>query len=337
MSLKHCYYLKPLAVIVSMLLAICAFAQPGSAPNKTDSKGLKQGLWQKFYPTDTMHYQATFVDGKPVGELIRFYEDGSLQAIVNYDKDGVERAELFYPETGEVMAQGNYKNQKRDSIWLFFSDRGVLTSSESYKNGEKDGITTIYYADGSVSEKITYKNDVKNGEWLQFFEDGTPKLKSNVVDGIKYTGEYISYFSSGKLLQKGKYVDGLKHGSWYNYNEDGSIEIIYVYRFGKVKSEHPQNTVDEAYFPNDIKRYEYTYKDGKKNGPFKTYYEMGEWVTEEESDKFGNTYPVQRLYGTQVRSEGTYKDDLLHGEIIYYTEKGKVEKKEIYNLGELVD
>lgn len=312
-------------------------AQPGVAPNKTDDQGRKQGLWQKFYPTDTMQYQATFVDGKPVGEFIRFYEDGSLQAIINYDKDGVERAELFYPETGEVMAKGNYLNQKRDSVWQFYSEMGVLTSTETYKNGVKSGMTTIYYTDGSVSEKIMFKNDEKNGEWLQFFDDGTPKLSANVVEGVKYVGDFVSYYPDGKKYQSGKYADGLKHGSWYTYNEDGSIEIIYVYRYGKVMEEHPQNGIFDAYFPNDIKRYEYTYKNGKKDGPFKEYYEKGEWITEEEVDNFGNKYPVQRLHGTQVRREGKYKEGELNGEIIYYTEKGKVEKKEIYNMGELID
>lgn len=337
MSLTTKNIFKLIAVSAFVLIAIRGNAQPGAAPNKTDEKGRKQGLWQKYYPTDTMQYQASFVDGKPVGEFIRFYEDGSLQGIINYTESGVERAELFYPETGEVMAKGNYTDQKRDSIWLFYSEIGVLTSSETYKNGEKNGMNIIYYSDGSVSEKIMFKDDKKNGEWLQFFEDGTPKLSANVVDGIKYVGEYVSYFPDGKKYQTGKYVDGLKHSSWYTYLEDGSIDIIYVYRYGKVKETHPQNGVFDDYYPNDIKRYEYTYKNGKKDGPFKEYYEKGEWVTEQESDNFGNTYPVQRLHGTQVRREGKYKEGALNGEMIYYTEKGKVEKKETYKLGELID
>lgn len=338
MIISNLTALKNTILLVGALaFSICAYAQPGSKINKTDSQGRKQGLWQKYYPTDTMQYQATFVNDKPVGELIRFYEDGSLQAIINYDADGVERAELFYPETGETMAQGNYINQKRDSIWLFFSDRGILTSSETYEKGLKNGLTTIYYTTGSVSEKITFKDDIKNGSWEQYFEDGTLKLKANVVDGIKFVGEYVSYYSNGKILQKGKFVDGLKHSSWYDYNEDGSIEIIYVYRFGKVEEEHPQNGVFDAYYPNDIKRSEYTYKNGKKHGPFKEYYQLGEWVTEEETDNFGNAYPVQRLYGTQVRREGKYKEGELNGEVIYYEENGKIDKKEVYNSGELID
>lgn len=337
MSLTTPFMLRFLTVCTFLFFAICVSAQPGAAPNKTDAQGRKQGFWQKYYPTDTMQYQATFVNDKPVGEFIRFYEDGSLQAIINYTKDGVARAELFYPETGEMMAKGNYIDQKRDSVWLFYSDIGVLTSSETYKNGEKNGLNFIYYPDGSVSEKITYKDDVKNGEWLQYFDDGTLKLSANVVEGIKYVGDFASYYPDGRKYQTGKYVDGLKHSSWYTYHEDGSIEIIYVYRFGKVIEEHPQNGVFDAYFPNDIKRYEYTYKNGKKDGPFKEFFELGEWVTEEEVDNFGNAYPVQRLKGTQVRREGQYKEGELHGEIIYYTEKGKVEKKEKYNMGERVD
>lgn len=324
------------------LLAVClfvapAFAQPDTAPNKTDAQGRKQGEWKKYYPEGTPQYEGKFKDNKPVGEFIRYFEDGSVQAKINYAPDGVERAKIFYPGSEVVMAQGNYINQKKDSIWLFHSATQVLTSSESYRNDEKNGITTIYYSDGSVSEKIEFKDGVKNGEWLQYFDDGTLKLSANVVEGVKYVGEFTSYYPNGSKLQTGKYVDGLKHSSWYNYHEDGSIEIIYVYRFGKVTEEHPQNGVFDAYFPNDIKRYEYTFKNGKKNGVFREYYNKGEWITKEEVDNFGNAYPIQKLEGIQIRREGNYKDGELNGELKYYTESGKLEKTETYNMGKLLD
>ncbi len=312
-------------------------AQPSRAPNKTDAQGLKQGLWEGYYETDTLKYRGHFENGKPVGKLFRYHENGSIQAEMIYRKDNSAFAKIYDEDTGNLIAEGKYKNQERDSVWTFFAADGSLLSRDNYRNGKKNGSSTIYYASGSVSEKMNFENGVKNGKWQQFFEDGNPKLDATVVNGAAYDGHYEAYYPDGTKMTSGKYVDGLKESSWYHFHKDGSIEVIYVYRGGKMEEEHRYNGVFTEYFPNDIKRSEYTYKDGKKNGPFKEYFEKGNWVTESETDQYGNEYPVQRLKGTQVKREGQYKDGALDGEVITYTQEGKVENKENYKNGEPID
>lgn len=329
-------FIPTLFAFLFFVISIQTIAQPKEAMNKTDANGKKQGHWEKHYPSGKIQYKGEFKNDKPIGLFTRYYEDGSVQAKINYDSDGVERAKIFYPRTGNLMAQGNYIDQKKDSIWLFYSEDGVLTNSETYKNNRKNGMSIIYYSNGSISEKVNYINDQKSGKWEQFYENGNPKLSATVEDGIKYMGEFISYYPNGNKQQSGKYVDGMKHSSWYFFNEDGSIETIHVFRYGKFVEEHPQNGLFDEYYPNDIKRHEYTYKNGKKNGPFREYYNQGEWVTEEATDEFGYSYPVQRLKGIQIMREGRYKDDQLDGEIKYYDENGKLTKKEFYQNGNLI-
>ncbi len=326
-----------IAFIFAAFLGSPIFAQSTKAPNKTDAKGLKQGLWEGYYDTDTLKYRGHFKDGQPVGTFERYHENGTLQAELTYRKDHSAFAKIYDEDTGNRIAEGKYINQERDSTWLFFAADGSLLSKNNYRNGKKNGSSTVYYASGSVAEKMNFLNGVKNGKWQQFFEDGNPKLDATVVNGAAYDGQYTAYYPDGTKMTSGKYVDGLKESSWYHFNEDGSIEVIYVYRSGKVEEEHRYNGVFKDYFPDDIERSEYTYKDGKKNGPFKEFYEKGNWVTESETDKFGNEYPVQRLHDTQVKREGQYKDGQLDGEIITYTEEGKVEKKEHYANGERID
>lgn len=319
--------------------AIPVLAQPVEAPNKTDAQGRKQGLWVGYYPTDTLKYRGTFKNNLPIDTLERFDEDGFLVARLIYRKGNpkVADAQIFYTDNGGLMAEGKYVEQERDSVWFFYDLNGHLVSRENYKNGKRHGEVIVYYATGSVSEKANYRNGVKNGKWEQYFENGNPKLSATVMNGIKYDGIFVSYYPDGSKRDSGRYVNGLRESSWYHFNADGSIRVIYVYRAGEVKEEHRRNGVFTKYFPNDIKRSEYTYEDGKKNGPFKEYYEKGKWVTGIETDKFGITYPVQRLEDTQVKREGNYKNDKLDGEIITYTEKGKIKKKEVYQNGILRD
>lgn len=319
------------------IIFTCIFQPLFGQLNQTDKEGKKHGIWEKRYENGEIQYRGEFSHGTPIGTLERFYEDGSLQAVMKFRNANANYATLYYPETKVVMAEGLYSDQKRDSIWTFYSEAGILTSRESYRDGLKEGTTEIYYEDGSISERILFKEDVKNGTWEQYFNNGNPKLKANVIDGVKYDGKYTTYYPDGIKMKEGKYVDGKKESSWYLFNEDGSVHIIYVYRADKIAEEFPKNGTFEVYWPNNIQRSEYTYKAGKRNGDFKEWYNKGEWKDEMRVDEAGNPYPIQKLYDVQLKREGVYKEGKLHGEIVTYSEDGSIDKKVNYQMGEIVD
>ena len=311
------------ALFVSFLFPLSAVSQI----NQLDKDGKKHGVWEPKYENGQSKYRGEFNHGVPVGVFTRWYDDGSLQAEMNHKNPVTSYAELYYPETAIKMAEGKYINQKRDSVWTFYSEDGTLSSKESYRGGSKNGLTEIFYPDGSISERAVFENDEKNGLWEQYFNDGHPKLKANVIDGVKYDGEYTTYYAGGKKLEQGKYIEGKKESSWYLYNEDGSIHIIYVYRDDEI----------EAYWDNDIQRSEYSYKNVLKNGPFKEWLDQGEWRNEERGDEYGNNYPIQKLYGTQISKEVRFKEVKLHGEVITYDSKGNIKDRLIYDMGELTN
>lgn len=320
--------------IFAAILVLWSSASALAQLNQTDAQGRKQGEWVKTHPeTGKIAYRTHFKNDVPMGTTERFYEDGTLQARIRHRRGGVDEARIYHPEGGGLMAQGIYRDQQRDSLWLFFSADSVLRAEESYRKGEKHGYSRTYFEDGSISEKANYVNGMKEGEWEQYYANGNLRLKATVEDGISYVGEFLSFYENGRPMQKGRYQDGKRTGSWYEYLESGAIEVIYVYREGKVESEHPQNGVFEDYYVDDILRNSYTYKNGKRHGPFKEYYHQGEWRVEQSVDEFGNARPVQRLYGTQVMREGKYHEGELHGEVITYSEKGKIKQKETYDKG----
>ncbi|MFN7692106.1 MAG: hypothetical protein ACK5QU_13575, partial [Bacteroidota bacterium] len=69
---------------------------------------------------------------------------------------------------------------------------------------------------------------------------------------------------------------------------------------------------------------------------FKEYYNKGQYKLVPKAGD--NNDDLERvLTGTQVKMEGNYIEDQLDGLIIYYSPEGKIEKKENYSNGVLLN
>ncbi|NJK87280.1 MAG: hypothetical protein HC906_16165 [Bacteroidales bacterium] len=220
--------------------------EPGK--NQTDSKGLKQGFWEKKYSNGVLMYQGKFKDGKPVGQMKRFYEDGTPKAVMNYSENGDFAEATLYYQNGAISSFRVYRNEKRDSTWKFYSYYTKnLISEEKYDNGLKTGFSVNYFDNGTISEKTEWKDGKKNGLWEQFFEDGSLRLKSNYSND-KLSGDLLVYQSKNHLLVKGKYIDNLPDGNWVFYNEDGSAADTVEYNSGKLVNEDELTKKQQEYF-----------------------------------------------------------------------------------------
>jgi antitoxin component YwqK of YwqJK toxin-antitoxin module len=219
-------------VIFLLLFSFITTAQTDTVFNQTDAHNLKQGWWKKSYPGGKPMYKGFFRDNKPVGEMLRYYENGAIKASMVYDKNGeYARARLFYAD-GQVAATGVYYNSLKDSIWCYYSyyDHS-LTTRETYTRGKRNGTMINYYNNGSPSEKITWVNDRKEGPWEQYFANNTLKLKTTYKGG-QLEGEFIVNFESGKPYLKGGYKNGLREGKWIFFKEDGSTDMELTYQAG---------------------------------------------------------------------------------------------------------
>jgi antitoxin component YwqK of YwqJK toxin-antitoxin module len=48
--------------------------------NLLDNEGRKTGHWKVDYSNGLTRYEGNFEKGRPVGELLRYYENGAIQA-----------------------------------------------------------------------------------------------------------------------------------------------------------------------------------------------------------------------------------------------------------------
>jgi antitoxin component YwqK of YwqJK toxin-antitoxin module len=207
--------------------------QPKGDINKTDAQGRKQGVWIKNFENGKPSYKASFVDDKPVGELLRYYPSGKLKAKIIYSGN-VGRATM-YNETEKMIAKGNYINNKKDSVWMYYNDREELTAREQYVNGLRNGKSFIYYPSGKLSEETNWVNDIKDGPWIQYYESGVVKMKS-AYQANKIHGDYTFYFEGGRKEIIGRYYQGIEDGKWYYYLEDGKQDYMLDYDKGVLKN-----------------------------------------------------------------------------------------------------
>ncbi len=220
----------------SLILSAGISAQsPDTIWNRTDALGQRQGYWKKHDTEGNLIYKGFFKDGKPVGEMERFYENGARRAIVVY-KEGtdVSHARIFY-RTGNLAAEGKYVKMAKDSVWHYYSYyTGELMYSETYKNGMKEGESRKYYPGAQIAEIMSWQTDMKHGPWKQFFEDSTIRLDAwHYSDQLH--GRYQVFNRNHILIMDGEYDHGRMDKTWHFYDDGGKEEFTLHYVKGELQ------------------------------------------------------------------------------------------------------
>ncbi|MBL8001506.1 MAG: hypothetical protein JNL05_06050 [Flavobacteriales bacterium] len=327
--------LRPRCLSAAVLLALAATAQP-PAPNVTDAKGLKQGRWARTWAESSqLRYEGQFKDDRPVGRFTYFSTKGKVESIVDHYPDGkASHARHFHPN-GKLMAEGRYVGQDKDSTWLFYDVEGRKRSMEQWVAGKKQGEQFLYFADGKVAEKSTWAKGVQQGPFEQFFDNGQVKHRATYQQG-EPEGVVTYFFPSGKKEIEGRMVNGDRDGTWYYFNEDGTVQIQVLYKQGAYVKDRKENGTFKEYYDDEKLKSEVTYKAGKKEGRFTEWNNDGQWVTRPvklgpEGMEKGDMEQV--LEGQTKRREGTYRNDLLEGEVKEYDEHGKLLRTVTYVAG----
>ena len=325
-----------LTVLTTIFLTSTAFAQ-GSAENKTDAKGLKQGHWIKKDAAGKVIYDGQFKDDKPYGEFKYYYNTGELKVISVFSDAGKTTRSKMYYTNGKMKAQGKYVTEIKDSVWKFYSDAELLLKEESYSKGKKNGAFKTYFEDGSASKEENWKMDLKDGPSKEWYSKSQLKMECNFVLGIM-EGKTTYYYPSGIVSATGNFKKGIKDGAWKYTQSDGKSGSQDLYVNGVIKKSQRDNGEFEDYYPkSNILKATYNYSGSKKNGAFKEYYEAGEWKIEvvPAHDEFPEE---QRQYfeGAKVKRSGNFKNDQLEGKIVTFKLDGSVEKTEVYKDGVLV-
>lgn len=173
-----------------------------------------------------------------------------------------------------------------------FERRVVKFSDDSIVS---DGPHKEFFSNGQLYVEGEFNKGKAVGKWV--FHHPTGKVAKEVTykDG-RPEGEVKLFNEEGKLIARREYAAGLRSGTWETYSEDGEQKLR-----------------------------EETYKDGKADGPFRTWYTNGQLRQE-------TTFVAGKIEGlatewTRVgdkRAEVNFKNGLKDGMSKLWQADGKV-------------
>lgn len=200
---------------------------------------MAQELKTVTYPDGTVRYRGHFKDGKPVGEWLRYYPDGGVQARMNHRGDTVDA--VLYSRDGTGTSAGRYVKKLKTGTWAYRKGERLLVT-EQYAGGQLEGEAVRYFASGSPAERKQWRRGHPEGEWVLFYNNGRVRMQASFVAG-KLDGEVKTYSYEGRLRTEGTYRENRKEGVWKFYDEQGKVKRELEYRGGV--PEHADQMIGE--------------------------------------------------------------------------------------------
>jgi uncharacterized protein len=213
-------------------------------------------------------------------------------------KDGYQ---VFKYPNGAKSSEGLIQNGKPEGFWKSYYVTGIKKSEGRRTNYLLDSIWVFYDQTGDTTEKINYLYGKKNGWYFKYKKDPSHGLyiwSRELFLADKREGTSFLYFPDGKVQQTFSYSDGKKEGLSKEYDKDGNIITLLEYNNDFLVSRERINRTDSK---------------GLKQGDWKEFYPNG-----------------------VIKSEKTFKDDLMHGYYKEYDIRGKLVLTMLYENGAVV-
>ena len=186
--------------------------------------------------------------------------------------------------------------------------------------GNKQGYWKKYEKDILLYEG-RFVNDVPTGEFKYYHNNGNVKSISNFLNGT-HRVQTVLYHINGKKSAEGLFVNQQKEGEWLYYS---SSEIL-------IKKESYKNGIKngewKTYSPQTgILIQEESYDNGILNGVQKVYYTTGELNTVQHFINGKRNGIAENYYlEEKLSSKGLYYNNLREGAWDFFDETGKIRK-----------
>lgn len=133
---------------------------------------------------------------------------------------------------GQMAVEGFILDNKKTGQWVEYSNEGYITSIENYIEGLLEGPSIKLSYRGQIDQRSNYHRGQLHG--MQFnYKYGKVLKESNYSNG-KLDGMVRSFDDKTfKVRQEIEYKDGLQHGYFRNYDENGAVNLEYIYKNGE--------------------------------------------------------------------------------------------------------
>jgi antitoxin component YwqK of YwqJK toxin-antitoxin module len=349
------FQFRTLALLITCLISFEMRAQPQALPqgtpgkdfNAIDAAGKRHGIWIRQYKNkpEILYYQGQYDHGKPTGKWNFYDQEGRLMSEVDHVADStINDVKMFYAD-GSLMAEGRYVgrvvNDKwrrdKEGLWKMYFSNGKLSTEETYLGGQKNGMVNLYLETGVLVCVSQYKNGMLDGPFEQRNAAGKKILECTYVKGLKH-GPSKTYFEDGKVQMKGVYFEGEFDKIWESFLPNGRQEMVVHYNKGQVVKQSFINKDVEEFYESGIPKKSCSYVNGKLEGPFREYYDIGTFEkipSSTEDQKIGIMHK-ERLTGTVMKVEGDYLNNVYEGRIVFRKETGEIDHEEVWEGGKMI-
>ncbi|TFG44337.1 MAG: hypothetical protein E4H43_00495 [Bacteroidia bacterium] len=292
--------------------------------NRSDNKGLKQGVWKDFYPNggvraeknyrdDQLHGYYKEYDNRGILVLTMLYDNGSIVKSEVEDQPDIE-IENKYDQNNKLIYSGPFRNKVPVGVHREYGSDGKVRNAFVYNDNG------LLLSEGIVDEAGKF-----NGKWKDLYPDGMTKSEGQYTDSRR-TGVWKFYNSSGKLEQTGSFNNGRPDGLWKWYYENGVLLR---------EEEYFQGLRDGActeYSPTGEISAQGVYTDGEKNGDWKynsgDNSEEGKYIVGLREGLWKSYYPDRK-----IRFKGNYVQGNPDGQLTYYYESGRPKEEQLWRMG----
>ncbi len=198
--------------------------------NEVDSKGRKQGVWNKPYGNGYFVYEGEFKDDQPVGTFKRYYEDGVLKSIQQYGENETSAIVIYETDGLTKSAQGAYIGKAKEGEWIYYVE-GKVSLIEHYKKGVLVDTTKSFAKTGELIEVTPYKDGKVDGVKTRYLQDGKLYSESPYKNGVE-DGVYKLYEGHDFPVIVGSFVKGKKDGDWLVKDDAGKVKDTLKYDMG---------------------------------------------------------------------------------------------------------
>ena len=225
-----------------------------------------------------------------------------LDVIVAQDNEDIRDGyRIFRYPNGTISSEGMLRDGKPDGFWKSYYVTGIKKAEGKRSNFLLDSIWIFYDQAGDTTEKINYLLGKKNGWYYKYRKDpsaGVYVWSKELFAGDKKEGIAYNYFPDGKIQQTIIYNGGRKEGLSKEFDKEGNIITLFEYNNDLLVSRQRINRIDSKRF---------------KQGEWKEFYPNG-----------------------NIKSEMSFRDDLMHGYYKEYDNRGRLVLTMLYENGSIV-
>jgi antitoxin component YwqK of YwqJK toxin-antitoxin module len=190
--------------------------------------GIPCGNFQKFYENGKIREKGKFVNYHYIDTLFRYYQNGNIESMTVFNEKGEENGEnKYFHDNGKVAFVYERESNKIENLITWYNEDGNLKHQlECSKNGKIKPLIeneSSFAIDNSIEKKKVFS--------LRIADPITKDVPFNP------NGFNIIYTKHDEVYQIGEFSNGsLIDGKSYQYDDDGLLNKILVYKTGKFVS-----------------------------------------------------------------------------------------------------